>query len=218
MGPASFLTNPSVQSQQTTSSAETLKSDPSPPPTGTPQVIPVMMWESSNSPPDVMMPPPVLVTNSLMNRRSSSNLLILPDNLKTEVLDENSENSMLSENSMQSIPTPTTTTNGPTSAASPLQQLVNENSREAASSQADIIRTVAVATAGNSPVREAVNGLLGVVDLIRNQHPLSIVNAHHSTSFGGKCNKNLNNYLLNAMQQYNIQHKIKLNKSIKSYF
>ncbi|XP_011261279.1 nuclear factor of activated T-cells 5 isoform X4 [Camponotus floridanus] len=184
---ASFLTNPSTQSQQTTSSAETLKNDPSPPPAGTSQVLPVMMWASpsSNSPPDVMMPPPVLVANSLMNRRSSSNLqLILPDNLKTEVLDENSENSMLSENSMQSIPTPTTT-NGPTSSTSPLQQLVNENSREAASSQADIIRTVGVATASNSPVREAVNGLLGVVDLIRNQHPLSMVNAHHPTSFAG---------------------------------
>lgn len=202
MGPASFLTNPPTQPQQTTSSAETLKNDPSPPPTGTSQVIPVMMWasQSSNSPPDVMMPPPVLVANSLMNRRSSSNLqLILPDNLKTEVLDESSENSMLSENSMQRIPTPTTATNGPTSVASPLQQLVNENSREAAPSQADIIRTVAVATASNSPVREAVNGLLGVVDLIRNQHPLSMVNAHHPTSFGGKCSKNSNNYLLNTI-------------------
>lgn len=195
---ASFLTNPSTQSQQTTSSAETLKNDPSPPPPGTSQVLPVMMWasSSSNSPPDVMMPPPVLVANSLINRRSSSNLqLILPDNLKTEVLDENSENSMLSENSMQSIPTPTTT-NGPTSATSPLQQLVNENSREATSSQADIIRTVAVATASNSPVREAVSGLLGVVDLMRNQHPLSMVNAHHPTSFASRCNKNLKNYLL----------------------
>lgn len=91
---------------------------------------------------------------------------------------------MLSENSMQSIPTPTATTNGPTSVTSPLQQLVNENSRETASSQADIIRTVAVAN--NSPVQETVNGLLGVVDLIRTQHPLSMVNAHHQTSFGGE--------------------------------
>lgn len=194
MGPASFLTNPPTQPQQTTSSADTLKNDPSPPPAGTSQVIPVMMWasQSSNSPPDVMMPPPVLVANSLMNRRSSSSLqLILPDNLKTEVLDENSENSMLSDNSMQSIPTPTAATNGPTSVASPLQQLVNENSREAAPSQADIIRTVA----SNSPVREAVSGLLGVVDLIRNQHPLSMVNTHHPTSFGGGYSKNLNNLL-----------------------
>jgi len=146
-----------------------------------------MLWasQSSNSPSDVMMPPPVLVANPLMTRRSSSNLqLILPDNLKTEVLDENSQNSMLSENSMQSIPTPTTATNGPTSVASPLQQLVNENSREAATSQADIIRNVAVATANNSPVQESVSGLLGVVDLIRT-HPLSIVNTHHPTSFGG---------------------------------
>lgn len=134
-----------------------------------------------------MMPPPTLVTNPLMNRRSSSNLqLILPDNLKTEVLDENSENSMLSDNSMQSIPTPTATANGAASVASPLQQLVNENSREAASTQADIMRTVAVATAGTSPVRDvAVSGLLGVVDLIRTQHPLSMVNAHHPTSFAG---------------------------------
>lgn len=150
-----------------------------------------MMWTSQssnchpNSPPEVMMPPPALVTNTLLNRRSSTNLqLILPDNLKTEVLDENSENSMLSENSMQSMPTPTQATNGPTSVASPLQQLVNENSREAASSQADIIRTVAAA-ANNSPVREAVN-LLGVVDLIRNQHPMSMVTTHHSTPFGGE--------------------------------
>lgn len=148
-----------------------------------------MMWTSQtsnchpNSPPDVIMPPPALVTNPLMSRRSSSNLqLILPDNLKTEVLDENSQNSMLSENSMQSIPTPTAAANAPTSVTSPLQQLINENSREAASSQADIIRTVA--TAGNSPVREAVTGLLGVVDLIRN--PLSLVTAHHPTSFGGE--------------------------------
>lgn len=131
------------------------------------------------------MPPPALVANPLLNRRSSTNLqLILPDNLKTEVLDENSENSMLSENSMQSIPTPTAATNGPTSVASPLQQLVNENSREGAPSQADIIRTVAAA-ASNSPVREAVN-LLGVVDLIRNQHPLSMVSAHHPPPFTGE--------------------------------
>lgn len=187
-GPASFLSNAPAQSQQS-ASPETLKSDPSPPPAATSQVTPVMLWasQSSNSPSDVMMPPPVLVANSLINRRSSSNLqLILPDNLKTEVLDENSQNSMLSENSMQSIPTPTTTVaNGPTSVASPLQQLVNENSRETASSQADIIRTVAVATANNSPVQETVSGLLGVVDLIHTQHPLSMVNAHHQTSFGG---------------------------------
>lgn len=148
-----------------------------------------------------MMPPPALVTNPLMNRRSSSSLqLILPDNLKTEVLDENSENSMLSENSMQSIPTPTASANGPASSASPLQQLVNENSREAASSQADIMRTVAVATAGSSPVREvAVSGLLGVVDLMRN--PLSMVNAHHSTSFAGKCSKYLNIDMLNKIKE-----------------
>ncbi|XP_011702519.1 PREDICTED: nuclear factor of activated T-cells 5 isoform X2 [Wasmannia auropunctata] len=184
-GAANFLSNAPAQSQQSTSS-ETVKSDPSPPPTGISQVTPVMMWtsQSSNSPPDIMMPPP-LVANPLMNRRSSSNLqLILPDNLKTEVLDENSQNSMLSENSMQSIPTPTTATNGPTSVTSPLQQLVNENSREAAPSQADIIRTVAAAN--NSPVQETVSGLLGVVDLIRTQHPLSMVNAHQcTTSFGG---------------------------------
>lgn len=97
---------------------------------------------------------------------------------------------MLSENSMQSIPTPTTATNGPTSVASPLQQLVNENSREAVPSQADIIRNVAVATANNSPVQETVSGLLGVVDLMRTQHPLSMVNTHHQTSFGGKYNVN----------------------------
>lgn len=190
-GAASFLSNAPTQAQQSASS-ETLKSDPSPPPAGTPQVTPVMLWtsQSSNSPSDVMMPPPVLVANPLMNRRSSSNLqLILPDNLKTEVLDENSQNSMLSENSMQSIPTPTTATNAPTSVTSPLQQLVNENSREPASSQADIIRTVAVATSNNSPVQETVNGLLGVVDLIRTQHPLSMVNAHHPTSFGGQYSK-----------------------------
>lgn len=196
-GSANFLTSLQTQPQQTTSS-ETLKNDPSPPPTAaSSQVTPVMMWASqssnchSNSSSEVMMPPPSIVSNPLINRRSSTNLqLILPDNLKTEVLDENSENSMLSENSMQSMPTPTAVTNGPTSVTSPLQQLVSENSREAAPSQADIIRSVAAA-ASNSPVREAVN-LLGVVDLIRNQHPLSMVATHHPTSFGGEHNNIFN--------------------------
>ncbi|XP_017761939.1 PREDICTED: nuclear factor of activated T-cells 5-like isoform X5 [Eufriesea mexicana] len=182
-GTPNFLTT--IQPQQSTSqTAETLKSDPSPPPvTASSQVTPVMMWAAQspncqNSPPDVMMPPPALVANPLINRRSSSNLqLILPDNLKTEVLDENSENSMISENSMQSIPTPTA--NG-SSGTSPLQQLVSENSRE--TPQANIIRSVPVA-ANSSPVQEAVN-LLGVVDLMRNQHPLSMVSTHQNT-FGG---------------------------------
>ncbi|XP_029038308.2 nuclear factor of activated T-cells 5-like isoform X6 [Osmia bicornis bicornis] len=182
-GTPNFLTT--IQSQQSSSqTTETLKSDPSPPPvTASSQVTPVLMWAAQspncqNSPPDVMMPPPAMVANPLLNRRSSSNLqLILPDNLKTEVLDENSENSMISENSMQSIPTPTA--NGSTG-TSPLQQLVNENSRE--TPQTNMIRSVPVA-ANNSPVQEAVN-LLGVVDLMRNQHPLSMVSTHQN-SYGG---------------------------------
>lgn len=147
------------------------------------------MWAAQSpncktSPPDVMMPPPALVANPLLSRRSSSNLqLSLLDNLKTEVLDENSENSMISENSMQSIPTPTA--NGSTG-TSPLQQLVSENSRE--TPQANIIRSVPVAANG-SPVQEAVN-LLGVVDLMRNQHQLSMVGTHQNT-FGGTPNGSL---------------------------
>lgn len=125
-----------------------------------------------------MMPPPTLVANPLLNRRSSSNLqLILPDNLKTEVLDENSENSMISENSMQSIPTPTA--NG-SSGTSPLQQLVNESPRE--TTQNNMIRSVNV-TANGSPVPESAASLLGVVDLMRNQHSLSMVT--HQSTFGG---------------------------------
>ncbi|XP_076242579.1 nuclear factor of activated T cells 3 isoform X2 [Calliopsis andreniformis] len=181
-GTANFLSTmqPQQQAQQNT---EALKNDPSPPPVTAPsQVTPVMMWAAQspscqNSPPDVMMPPPAMVANPLLSRRSSSNLqLILPDNLKTEVLDENSENSMISENSMQSIPTPTA--NG-SSGTSPLQQLVNESPREP--SQTNMIRSVSVAANG-SPVSEAVS-LLGVVDLMRNQHSLSMVT--HQNAFGG---------------------------------
>lgn len=152
---------------------EVLKSDPSPPPvTAAPPVTPVMMWTSQStsnqaSPADVMMPPPSsMVANPLITRRSSSSLqLILPDNLKTEVLDENSESSLMGDNSMSGIPS---TTHNTTSVGSSLDQLMNDNSRD--SSQTSLIRNT-VPTNG-SPVQEA---LLGVVDLIRNQHPLSIV-------------------------------------------
>ncbi|KOX73184.1 Nuclear factor of activated T-cells 5 [Melipona quadrifasciata] len=189
-GTPNFLTT--IQPQQSTSQkTEALKNDPSPPPvTASSQVTPVMIWAAQspncqNSPPDVMMPPPALVANPLLNRRSSSNLqLILPDNLKTEVLDENSENSMISENSMQSIPTPTA--NG-SNGTSPLQQLVSESSRE--TPQANMIRSVPVA-ANSSPVQEAVN-LLGVADLMRNPHPLSMVTAHQNTFGEGSPNGSL---------------------------
>ncbi|XP_076634525.1 nuclear factor of activated T cells 3 isoform X2 [Colletes latitarsis] len=182
-GTPNFLSSIQPQ-QQPSQTTEALKNDPSPPPvTASSQVSSVMMWATQssscqNSPPDVMMPPPALVANPLLNRRSSSNLqLILPDNLKTEVLDENSENSMISENSMQSIPTPTA--NGSTG-TSPLQQLVTDTSRE--TSQTNMIRSVPVA-ANSSPVQEAVN-LLEVVDMMRNQHSLTMVTAHQNT-FGG---------------------------------
>ncbi|XP_076670317.1 nuclear factor of activated T cells 3 isoform X3 [Andrena cerasifolii] len=183
-GTPNFLST--MQPQQPSSqTSEVLKNDPSPPPvTASSQVTPVMMWAAQspncqNSPPDVMMPPPALVANPLLSRRSSSNLqLILPDNLKTEVLDENSESSMISENSMQSIPTPTA--NG-SSGTSPLQQLVNESTRD--TSQANMIRSGPVA-ANTSPVQEAAVNLLGVVDLMRNQHSLSMVTPHQTT-FGG---------------------------------
>ncbi|KAG7207554.1 hypothetical protein KM043_009181 [Ampulex compressa] len=143
----------------------------------TPNFLATMQSQSQPAPPTEALksdpsPPPA----------AASSQLILPDNLKTEVLDENSENSMLSENSMQSIPTPTT--NGP-AGTSPLQQL--ENSRE--TPQSSMIRTVPVPT-NNSPVQEAVS-LLGVVDLIRNQHPLSMVSAHQSTFGEGSPNGSL---------------------------
>jgi nuclear factor of activated T-cells 5 len=114
----------------------------------------------------MMPPPPNIVANPLITRRSSSNLqLILPDNLKTEVLDENSENSLMEDNSMSGL---TSSTHNATTVAGSLGQLMNDNARD--SSQNGLIRS-AVTTNG-SPVQDA---LLGVVDLIRNQHPLGIV-------------------------------------------
>lgn len=162
---------------------EVLKSDPSPPPvTVSTPVTPVMMWSSqtannANGPAEVMMPPPNnLVTNPMMSRRSSASLLILPDNLKTEVLDENSQSSLIGENSMSGM---TTHTNS--AGASPLEQLVNENSRES-SQNGLMMNNVPV---NGSPVPDA---LLGVVDIMRNQQQLSILppqpsfNALHETT------------------------------------
>lgn len=181
-GASGFLTTIQQTSQQQSSQqaqSEILRNNPSPPP-AQPQVTPVMMWTSQgqncqNSAVDVMMPPP-LVANQLMNRRSSSNLqLILPDNLKTEILDENSNSGMLSDNSINGVNVSTPTHNGPTG-TSPLQQIVNENSRDA--SQTGLIRNV---QNNDSPVQDA---LLGVVDLIRNQHPLSLPPQHQSSFTG----------------------------------
>ena len=180
--PQNFLTSMQQQGQTSQQQSDVLKADPSSPPTSTSaQVTPVMMWASQttncqNSVQEVMMPPPNLVSNALLNRRSSSNhQLIIPDSLKSEVLDDNSQNSMLSENSMQSMPTPTSNV---TSNSSPLHQLVGENSLEA--TQPGMIRSVPVPSLG-SPVEEAVS-LLGVVDLMRNQHPL-VLSASHQTAY-----------------------------------
>ncbi|KAJ8683525.1 hypothetical protein QAD02_019317, partial [Eretmocerus hayati] len=170
---------PNVTSAQSITPESTLKSDPSPPPPVTPAQS-AMMWSTPSTngqvtPADMMMPPPSnLVANPLMNRRPSSGMqLILPDNLKTEVLDENSQNSLISgDNSMPGLPTPTH--NGNT-VASPLEQLVNENSRE--SSQQSLIRSNAQTNA--SPVQDA---LLGVVDLMRNQHSMNMMPQHQNFS------------------------------------
>lgn len=177
--PSNFLgaIPPPTSITQTTVTPEILKSDPSPPPvTVSTPVTPVMMWtsQSSNSsvgPADVMMPPPAnLVSNPLMSRRSSANLLILPDNLKTEILDENSQNSLMGENSMSGLPAASSVV------TSPLEQLVNDNSRE--SSQSGLLRST-VPVNGSSPVQDS---MLGVVDIIRNQQQLSIMPPQ--TSFG----------------------------------
>ena len=179
VGSSGFLTTIQQSSQQQQQSSqqpqqEILKSDPSPPP-ATSQVTQVMMWTTQdsncqNSAVDVMMPPP-LVANQLMNRRSSPNLqLILPDNMKTEVIDENSESSMLSDNS--------TPTHSSAAGSSPLQQIVSENSRDA--NQSGLIRNVPGQN-NSSPVQDA---LLGVVDLIRQQHPLSLTSSHPANFSG----------------------------------
>ncbi|XP_015118653.1 nuclear factor of activated T-cells 5 isoform X2 [Diachasma alloeum] len=156
--PSTFLT-PQISNQQQSplqQSQDVLKSDPSPPPSG---ATPIMMWAAqanSCTSNDVMMPPPNLVSNPLMSRRSSSNhQLILPDNLKSEILDDTSENSMLSDNSLQGNNTPPS--NG--TSTSPLHALVSENSREA--SQPGLLH----------PAQEV--GLLGV-DLIHHQHSMSL--------------------------------------------
>ncbi|XP_057328158.1 nuclear factor of activated T-cells 5-like isoform X2 [Microplitis mediator] len=181
-----FLTNlpqPASQQHSPQSPPDALKNDPSPPPvSSSAQVTPVMMWASQqtgncqNSQADVMMPPPNLVANSLLNRRSSSNhQLIIPDSLKSEVLDDNSENSMLSENSLQSMPTPNS--NGPAN-TSPMHQFVCENSRDSTST--GLLRSV---PSHVTPAQEAVS-LLGVVDLMRNQHPLTLITQHQSPFTG----------------------------------
>lgn len=114
-----------------------------------------------------MMPPPPLVVNPIITRRSSSNLqLILPDNLKTEVIDESSQSSMISENSMQGLPS-AATNNQPNT--SPLQ-MVNENSREAAPS---LLGTVNVSS-NVSPAQEVAANLLGVTEMICHQHSLAM--------------------------------------------
>ncbi|XP_032454951.1 nuclear factor of activated T-cells 5 isoform X9 [Nasonia vitripennis] len=173
-GSASFLgaIQPAASATVPAVSPEVLKSDPSPPPvTAASPVTPVMLWSSQSSnqgaSADVMMPPPTnMVTNPMMTRRSSSSLqLILPDNLKTEVLDENSSSSLMGDNSMSGMPT---STHNPTAVTSPLEQMVNENSRD--SSQSSLIRNTVAAN--GSPVQDA---LLGVVDMMRNQHPMGMV-------------------------------------------
>ncbi|XP_014219920.1 nuclear factor of activated T-cells 5-like isoform X3 [Copidosoma floridanum] len=154
-----------------TVASEVLKNEPSPPPVSVPTpVTPVMLWSSQQptgppGPVDVMMPPPnSIVAGSLMGRRPSAGIqLIMPDNLKTEVLDENSESSLMGENSLPGMP------NGPTATSSGgLEHLVSENSRDA--SQAGLLRSTV--TTNGSPVQD---GLLGVVDLMRGQHPMALV-------------------------------------------
>ncbi|XP_011299131.1 nuclear factor of activated T-cells 5 isoform X4 [Fopius arisanus] len=156
--PTTFL-SPQINNQQQSplqQSQDVLKNDPSPPRSSTP-VTPIMMWAAqANNSNDVMMPPPNLVSNPLLSRRSSSNhQLILPDNLKSEILDDTSESSMLSDNSLQGNNTPPS--NG--TSTSPLHALVSENSREA--SQPGLMHSA----------QEV--GLLGV-DLIHHQHPLAL--------------------------------------------
>ncbi|KAK0159408.1 hypothetical protein PV328_010287 [Microctonus aethiopoides] len=182
-----FLTNltqtAQAQQQQQSSpqaTSDVLKNDPSPPPVSTAaQVSPVMMWTSQaasncqNPSADVMMPPPNIVANPLLNRRSSSNhQLIIPDALKSEVLDDSSDNSMLSDSSLKSMPTPNS--NGTTS-TSPLHQLVSENSCDP--TQPGLLRSVTSPFV--TPTQETTN-LSGVVDLIRHQHPLTLTVQHQS--------------------------------------
>ncbi|CAG5095802.1 Similar to Nfat5: Nuclear factor of activated T-cells 5 (Rattus norvegicus) [Cotesia congregata] len=181
-----FLTNlPQSTSQQHSPQppSDSLKNDPSPPPvSSSAQVTPVMMWATQqtgncqNSSADVMMPPPNLVASSLLNRRSSSNhQLIIPDSLKSEVIDENSGNSMLSDNSLQSMPTPNSNS---TASTSPIHQYVSENSRDSTST--GLLRSV---PSHVTPSQETVS-LLGVVDLMRNQHPLTLITQHQSPYTG----------------------------------
>ncbi|XP_074095320.1 nuclear factor of activated T cells 3 isoform X2 [Cotesia typhae] len=163
--------------------SDSLKNDPSSPPvSSSAQITPVMMWATQqtgncqNSAADVMMPPPNLVASSLLNRRSSSNhQLIIPDSLKSEVIDENSGNSMLSENSLQSMPTPNSNS---TASTSPIHQYVSENSRDSTST--GLLRSV---PSHVTPSQETVS-LLGVVDLMRNQHPLTLITQHQSPFTG----------------------------------
>lgn len=161
--------------------SDVMKSDPSSPPSATnAPTMPLMMWSSHQSSSvsqgatvDVMMPPPGnLVANSLMNRRSSTSLqqqLMLPDNLKTEVLDENSEGSLMSENSLPGMPNgPSGGGGGGTSTLNGVSSpLVTENSSRDASQT-----LIAVTTANSLPVQDS---LLGVVDLMRSQHQMSLV-------------------------------------------
>ncbi|XP_044597630.1 nuclear factor of activated T-cells 5-like isoform X3 [Cotesia glomerata] len=181
-----FLANlPQSTSQQHSPQppSDSLKNDPSPPPvSSSAQVTPVMMWATQqtgncqNSSADVMMPPPNLVASSLLNRRSSSNhQLIIPDSLKSEVIDENSGNSMLSDNSLQSMPTPNSNS---TASTSPIHQFVSENSRDSTST--GLLRSV---PSHVTPSQETVS-LLGVVDLMRNQHPLTLITQHQNPFTG----------------------------------
>lgn len=128
-----------------------------------------MLWSSPQSATSEIMMPPPLIGNAIVGRRTSNNMqLIIPDNLKTEVLDENSSNSMLSDG-LSSISTPTHSSSA--SESSPMQQ-VTENSLD--SVQTNLLRTVGVPT-NESPVKDAM------IDLMRTQHNMNIGPGHQNS-------------------------------------
>ncbi|XP_014238533.1 nuclear factor of activated T-cells 5 isoform X6 [Trichogramma pretiosum] len=131
----------------------------------------------------MMLPPPQSMsaaTNAMLGRRASSSMqLILPDNMKTEVLDESSSSSLINENSMSGLSVPVSI------AGSPLEHLVNDNARDTAQT-AVTAAAVAAAAAGmmgapSGPVVptniqvQVQDPLLSVVGLMRNSHSIGLV-------------------------------------------
>lgn len=124
-----------------------------------------MLWPSQlpMTGPEVMMPPPQIGTNAILNPQPPMGLM-LAENLKSELINENSSSSLLGDSGMAGISSPTQCA----TEVGPMTQMVGHNSSNVM--QANMMRANE-----SSPVHDA---LLGVADLMRHPHPLTMNEGH----------------------------------------